>query len=157
MPHYHYRCAHIDDVDALFQLNCDCFTESWSKASLLQVMQAGFDAYVAVHQGKCIAYILSQDILDEVHIMQLAVTPEHRRQGIAKMLIQTLLKDKSSHAQWALLEVRASNEAAQNLYQHLGFAIIGTRPRYYTPTAPQQPREDAIIMHYDFEAHRVNE
>ncbi len=113
-------------------------------------MQAGFDAYVCEHKGLCVAYILSQDILDEVHIMQLAVTPQHRRHGIASHLTQTLLHDKSTHAQWALLEVRASNEAAQTMYHQLGFQTIGTRKHYYTPKTPQQPREHAIVMQYDF-------
>jgi len=144
------RLGSVDDIDAVFALNTQLFAEKWSKKSLLDVMQSGFDLYVC-ESSMCdsspqiAGYILSQDILDEVHIMQVAVSPDYQRQGIAKKLSQQLLNDKQGYA-LALLEVRASNTAAQKLYAQLAFSEIGRRKGYYVPEHKGEPREDAILM-----------
>jgi len=140
-----YRLGTVDDIDAVFELNAQLFAEKWSKQSLLDVMQSGFDLYVCESGSQIAAYILSQDILDEVHIMQVAVSPTYQRQGIAKQLSQKLLTDKQGYA-LALLEVRASNIAAQKLYSQMNFIEVGRRKAYYVPEIKGQPREDAILM-----------
>jgi len=140
-----YRLGTVDDIDAVFELNAQLFAEKWSKKSLLDVMQSGFDLYVCESSKKIAAYILSQDILDEVHIMQVAVSPAYQRQGIAKELSMRLLADKQGY--WlALLEVRASNIAAQKLYAQLDFTEVGRRKAYYVPKHKGENREDAILM-----------
>ena len=149
-----YRLGTVDDIDAVFELNTQLFAEKWSKKSLLDVMQSGFDLYVCeshvCESNKTIAaYILSQDILDEVHIMQVAVSPAYQRQGIAKALSMRLLDDKQGYL-LALLEVRASNIAAQKLYAQLDFNEVGRRKAYYVPEKKGEPREDAILMQLNF-------
>jgi len=145
MHELNYRLGSIDDIEAVFALNQQRFSEAWSKQSLLNVMLAGFDLYVCEAQGKLVGYALSQDILDEVHIMQLAVSPDFQRQGIGKQLTCQLIMHKAEQT-LILLEVRASNLAAQSLYKHLGFQSIGRRKAYYTPQSLGQAREDAIVM-----------
>ncbi|MDQ6952596.1 MAG: ribosomal protein S18-alanine N-acetyltransferase [Mariprofundaceae bacterium] len=145
MNRLNYRMGSIDDIDAIFALNQQRFSEAWSKKSLLGVMLAGFDLYVCEHESSLIAYLLSQDVLDEVHIMQIAVQPLFQRQGIGRQLTQYLLRDKSEHI-LILLEVRASNVAAQAMYQNLGFQHIGRRKGYYTPEKQGDMREDAMVM-----------
>ena len=145
MGAYTYRLGTVDDIDAVFDLNQKLFAEKWSKKSLLDVMQSGFDLYVCESGKKITAYILSQDILDEVHIMQVAVAPAYQRQGIAKALSTQLIYDKQGY-QLILLEVRASNLAAQALYSQLRFAEIGRRKGYYVPEIKGEAREDAIVM-----------
>jgi ribosomal-protein-alanine N-acetyltransferase len=78
----------------------------------------------------------------ENEVLNLAVDPRARRRGVAKALLE--------HAFGALpgswfLEVRESNEAAQKLYQTLGFTGVGTRPGYY-PDGPNSSPESAIVM-----------
>jgi len=142
-----YRLGSIDDIDNIFALNQQSFSEAWSKKSLLDVMLAGFDLYVCVNNTTLLAYLLSQDILDETHIMQIAVAPNHQRQGIGRQLTQHLLHDKSEQIS-LLLEVRVSNLAAQTMYQHLGFQYIGRRKNYYTPKHDGEVREDAMVMQF---------
>ncbi len=139
------RLGTVDDIDAVFDLNQQLFAEKWSKKSFLDVMQSGFNLYVYEQSGQLAGYILSQDILDEVHIMQVAVTPAYQRHGIAKALSRQLLHDKQDY-QLVLLEVRASNLAAQALYCQLGFKQIGRRKAYYIAEIKGEPREDGIIM-----------
>ena len=75
-------------------------------------------------------------------MMNLAVAPRHRRQGIARQLVEALGDAlRAQGVQSLTLEVRASNEAAIQLYRSLGFTQVGRRPNYYT-----KPREDALIL-----------
>ncbi len=81
-------------------------------------------------------------ILDEAHITLLAIDPTYRRQGLAQVLLYTLLAlARDRGMEWATLEVRVSNQAAISLYQRFGFEAVGERPGYY-----QNPRENAQIL-----------
>jgi len=140
-----YRLGSIDDINAVFALNQASFSEAWSKQSLLNVMLAGFDLYVCEVNKTLVGYALSQDILDEVHIMQIAVQTDYQRQGIGSQLTRNLLSDKSEQT-LILLEVRSSNLPAQAMYERLGFEHIGRRKNYYTPQTLGEPREDALVM-----------
>lgn len=89
-----------------------------------------------------VATIVVWLILDEAHIGTIAVRPGYRQQGIAqRLLVRVLLEAMRSGATHALLEVRVSNLAAQNLYKKLGFEVVGFRKGYY-----QDTQEDAVLM-----------
>jgi ribosomal-protein-alanine N-acetyltransferase len=87
-------------------------------------------------------------IVDEAHIATIAVHPNFRRQGIAKILVTAGLAEAVKHEmRTATLEVRAGNLAAQALYRQFGFDSVGIRPRYYKDNANGVTAyEDAIIM-----------
>ena len=81
-------------------------------------------------------------VADEAEIASVCVDPAYRRLGGGTKLLQTLLRQaRISGAQNVYLEVRASNQAAQELYRGAGFECIGVRKRYYT-----NPLEDAVLM-----------
>lgn len=81
-------------------------------------------------------------VVDEAHIATLAVHPDMRRRGIARSLLVTALRHAAREGcESALLEVRAGNLAAQQLYQSFGFEVVGRRPRYY-----RDNNEDALLM-----------
>lgn len=149
---YSLRAGDLADLAAVYRLNCEAFAESWSKASLHAALESGFDLFVCEDHGVLAGYILSQDILDEVHIMQVAVDRRHRRRGVARALSRFLLRQKQAMLA-VLLEVRASNRAAQSLYQELGFRRCGLRKNYYSPDAAGV-REDAVLMRLDLAAPR---
>ncbi|MDX8397450.1 MAG: ribosomal protein S18-alanine N-acetyltransferase [Mariprofundaceae bacterium] len=135
----------VDDIEAVYALNQKLFSEAWSKQSLVGVMLDGFSLYVCEYKAELVGYILSQDILDEVHIMQLAVLTGFQRQGIARQLSKNLLSSKT-YASVAMLEVRDSNVAALCLYAQLGFSEQGRRKGYYSPKNKLDQREDAVLM-----------
>lgn len=84
-------------------------------------------------------------ILDEAHIATIAVHPDFRRQGIAaRLLLVALEKSLKRGATQAMLEVRASNQAARNLYHRFGFEVVGRRLRYY-----RDNQEDAVLMNLE--------
>jgi ribosomal-protein-alanine N-acetyltransferase len=81
-------------------------------------------------------------LVDEAHILALAVLPSCRRQGIGEQILRRLIDTaRRGGATLLTLEVRASNNAAQHLYRKYGFLPVGHRPGYYADTG-----EDAIIM-----------
>ena len=92
--------------------------------------------------SRLLGYVCYWVVFDELRLMNLAVHPEHRRQGIARRLIRYALGDGLGQGTTrALLEVRASNTAARRFYHALGFQQYGRRTAYYT-----NPNEDAILM-----------
>jgi [ribosomal protein S18]-alanine N-acetyltransferase len=81
-------------------------------------------------------------ILDEAHIILMAVHPRYQNQGFGTGLLLALLKTARSRGmKYATLEVRASNAAAIALYTKLGFTSAGKRPNYYTDNG-----EDALVL-----------
>ena len=87
-------------------------------------------------------YVGSQTVMDETDMMNIAVHPDCRRQGIAAALVNARvasLQDMGSHS--LTLEVRASNAPARALYDMLGFQQVGLRRNYY-----HNPKEDALIL-----------
>lgn len=81
-------------------------------------------------------------VADEAHISTLAVAKKHRGKGLGELLLISMMEQAiSMHAAIVTLEVRVSNQVAQNLYRKYGFVITGTRPRYY-----RDNEEDAHIM-----------
>ena len=81
-------------------------------------------------------------VFEELRLLNLAVDPSVRRQGIATELVQRALADgRRSGTRRAVLEVRASNHAALALYRTFGFEQTAVRTRYYA-----RPVEDAILM-----------
>jgi ribosomal-protein-alanine N-acetyltransferase len=87
-------------------------------------------------------FIISRLVAGELHINNVAIRPEFRRQGIATQLLEAILSEGRGHgARLAFLEVREGNTAAQGLYRRCAFQVTGRRKRYY-----HQPAEDALLM-----------
>ena len=97
---------------------------------------------VAEVDGRIAGYVGAESVLDSSDMMNLAVSPEYRRQGIGEALVNELVEHlREKDIVSLLLEVRASNTPAIALYEKLRFVQVGKRPRYYT-----NPREDALIL-----------
>jgi len=145
-----YRAGGAADLEAIYKLNFEVFPESWTHKGLSEALESCYEFIVCMDEkgdgDKLAGYIFSRDILDEVHIMQVAVSPKFRRRGIAEALSKMLMQEKQGRT--LMLEVRASNFAAQALYEKLGFTRSGVRKDYYVPAAKGEPREDAVLMHY---------
>jgi ribosomal-protein-alanine N-acetyltransferase len=92
-------------------------------------------------------YIIYWVIADEMHLLNLAVHPAHRRRGISRALLTAALeKARGQGAGVVWLEVRPSNQAALTLYQSFGFEEVGIRPGYYTDNG-----EDALIYAFSWD------
>ena len=132
--------VHVAQVAALEAV---CFRDPWSENSVASELNNPLSHWlVAVEDDAVLGYIGSQTVLDESDMMNVAVSPAHRRKGIAEALVLALadaLREKGSAK--LTLEVRASNAPAITLYEKLDFKPIGLRKNYY-----RNPKEDALIL-----------
>lgn len=138
------RFMRLKDVDAVAEIEQETFARPWSRESFRQEVTRNAVAryLVAEEEGKILGYAGAWVILDESHITNIAVREEARGRGIGKKLTAALLQILSNlGACYATLEVRVSNERAQNLYRSLGFISVGKRKRYY-----EDNNEDAFLM-----------
>ena len=135
-------------VAQIAQLEALCFSDPWSESSIASELSNPLSCWLVAVEGEKVAgYIGSQTVMGETDMMNVAVHPDYRRQGIANRLILTLvdaLKKRGSH--WLMLEVRQSNAPARALYEKLGFAEVGRRKNYY-----RNPKEDALILRKEWE------
>lgn len=144
MPEITIRRMTMDDVDGVYAVEIGTFVDAWSRDAFVSDMKNPVARYLVAEQdGKIIGYAGAWVILDESHITNIAVLKEHRGQGRGKTpMTHGLLQYLSNlGAAYATLEVRRSNEIAQNLYKSLGFVQLGVRKRYYADNG-----EDALIM-----------
>ena len=144
------RKMEITDCEAVYHLFAECFSKPWSFAAIKD-MFAKSDYYnlVAVDDKICpdsgdriLGYSGIIKLLDEADIVNVAVSPASRKQGIATRLMESLLKDSEKMGIHSIyLEVREHNKAAIRLYERSGFKETGMRKNYYT-----DPSEHAILM-----------
>ena len=137
--------AHVAQIAELEKL---CFSEPWSEKSIASELNNPLAFWlVAEEHGRVAGYIGSQTVMGETDMMNVAVHPDYRRQGIAAGLIVGLVEElKKMESHCLTLEVRASNENAIRVYQRLDFQEVGRRKNYY-----RNPKEDALILRKEWE------
>ena len=137
--------SHVPQIARLEEI---CFSEPWSEKSIASELENPLSLWLVALDGETVAgYIGSQTVMDETDMMNVAVHPEYRRQGIGEALVMALIRQLQQTGSRILsLEVRTSNVSARNLYEKLGFIQVGKRPRYY-----RNPREDAYILRKEWE------
>lgn len=142
-----------EDLDEVMAIEVESFSLPWTEEMFLSELRAGehaenLVARAVVEEGtkpQIVGYICLWVLEDELHINNIAVHPQFRQQGIAQRLLSYALElGRKRGVKSAVLEVRASNRAAQALYEKFGFKVVGVRRRYYT-----HPTEDALIMRKD--------
>ena len=132
-----------DRVAQVAALEKICFHDPWSENSVASELKNPLSLWqVALDGETVVGYVGSQSVEGEADMMNVAVHPEHRRRGIARMLINELTDALAKQGVHSLaLEVRSSNAPAIALYEQLGFSQVGRRPNYY-----RNPKEDALIL-----------
>ena len=142
------------DLDAVLAIEERAFPQPWSRsffekelaasqaACTVAVAGDGQTAVVAPKvEPKILGYSVCWRVLDELHLLNVAVHPEHRGGTIGRRLVEAVLDDgRLTGARVVYLEVRAGNVAARRLYRRLGFRDLGVRRAYYGPG------QDAIVM-----------
>lgn len=131
------------DLPQVAEIERQIFSVPWSLESFGESMQLEHTIYlVAEEQEKVMGYCGMYRVFNEGEIVNVAVSEEHRRQGVAKELLEQLFKESEKlKVDNFFLEVRESNEGAIALYKKLGFIEAGIRKNFY-----EKPRENAIFM-----------
>jgi [ribosomal protein S18]-alanine N-acetyltransferase len=134
--------AQLGEVVALEQ---QVYDHPWTHGNFLDSLRAGYHARLLVAGGELLGYYVAMKGVDEVHLLNITVAPTHQRQGWGRIMLDALaVWARAESAQWLWLEVRASNERAQRIYEQHGYQRVGDRRHYYP--AGRGRREDAVVM-----------
>ncbi|WP_240841601.1 ribosomal protein S18-alanine N-acetyltransferase [Acidaminobacter sp. JC074] len=134
----------VEDLDQVMSLELACFSVPWTRESFENELTKNMLAkYIVIEEeGEIIGYGGVWYIMDEGHITNVAIHPEHRKKGLGKLLVEKMKHNaRIQGIKHMTLEVRVSNVAAITLYSRMGFEKAGIRPKYYTDN-----NEDALIM-----------
>jgi [ribosomal protein S18]-alanine N-acetyltransferase len=132
-----------DDLDQIMEVEFSAFSSPWLREMFIAEIEGPLSTSVVGMDGEHLAgYATYRVIIDEAHLMNIAVHPHYRNMGMGRKFMLHVLADcKEQGADYIYLEVRESNRPARGLYGDLGFEVIGVRRGYYT-----DDREDAIVM-----------
>lgn len=128
---------------AIAEIERATFPTPWTESLVREELKKDHAfAYGVTFGDTLISYALTNLIIDELHILTLAVHPDFRSQGQGSRLVEHLLQEaRSRGVRSAFLEVRRGNVVAQRLYERFGFCFIGIRKEYYSDN-----REDAFVL-----------
>lgn len=130
------------DLPQVIAIERRAFPTAWSLAMfVLELSKPSGVCLAALRDGRIVGYLICSKYDTVWHIMNVAVDPDLRRQGIATSLLDELLRRIGDPQARYTLEVRPSNAGAIELYERYGFRSAGRRRRYY-----QDNGEDALIM-----------
>lgn len=139
----------IEDLSGVSPWGWDAYHKELQSAGdvIMLVARIGDMAGSGPRQPSLAGFVVSRLVADELHVNNVAVRSEFRRQGIGVELLKAVLMwGRGKRARMALLEVRAGNSAAQGLYASCGFKVSGSRRHYYS-----RPVEDALLMSLSLE------
>ena len=143
--------ANPSDCDALAALARSAHSHPWSAKQYRDSLASGHTCWILrtadeaeQGRGEIAACCVVSRLFDEIEILDVAVAPQWRRQGVGGYLLQTIFSELPEDIARVLLEVRASNRPARALYHKLGFSEDGRRKNYYPK--PDGSREDALLM-----------
>jgi len=132
------------DLDRAFAIEQRSHAFPWSEKTFASNQGERYLNYRLDVGTEMAAFAITQIVLDEATLFNLAVDPAFQRRGLGRTLLEHLIDELARRGVLTLwLEVRASNHAAIALYQQLDFNEVSVRRNYY-PTA--EGKEDAIIM-----------
>lgn len=135
-----------DDLDEVLAIEHLCFTYPFSRSLFeSELNQPAATLLVARDGESLVGYIDFWKVVDEIHLINIAVHPDYQRKGIATQLFQAMLRVSPSPLEGEggrkiYLEVRVSNEGAKKFYEKMGFQVIGIRKGYYPDG------EDAYVL-----------
>ena len=132
------------DLPRAFDIERRAHAFPWSEKTFVSNQGDRYLNFQMSVDGKMAAFAITQVVLDEATLFNIAVDPAYQRRGLGRDLLEHLIETLETRGVLTLwLEVRASNHAAIALYESLGFNEATIRRNYY-PTA--EGREDAIVM-----------
>jgi ribosomal-protein-alanine N-acetyltransferase len=134
-----------EQIDAVLAVERASFTSPWTREMYeAELKNPGFSFFFLARceQDGVVGFCSFWRVVDELHINNLAVMPDRRREGIGSALLAHVVREgRKLGATRATLEVRRSNEIARHLYERFGFAVAGVRRNYYN-----HPVEDALVL-----------
>ncbi len=134
-----------ESLDAVMAVERVAYPHPWTRGNFEDSLRAGYHAQMLLAGEALVGYYVAMKGVDEVHLLNITVSPPQQGQGWGGALLDALAAwSRGQGAQWLWLEVRVSNSPAQRLYERYGFRRVGLRKGYYP--ASHGRREDAVVM-----------
>jgi len=143
------QCRPLDiiAVPALVEIERQGYSFPWSEEVFAGCFRPGYRVWGGDWMDDLVCFAVCQEVVDEVHILNLCVSPGFRGRGFGRRILRHARVDARRHgARKCLLEVRASNQAARALYEQEGFSQVGVRRGYYRSL---NGKEDALVLAQD--------
>jgi len=138
-----FRCMLDSDLDEIMRIELEAYPHPWTRGIFDDCLKSKYSCWVGECNGQVDSYAVMGLAAGECHLLNLCVRQDRQGQGQgAKMLKHVLSVVRSCNVDMMLLEVRASNRGAQQLYRSFGFDQIAERKGYYPDG---NGREDAMI------------
>lgn len=135
----------VAHLDAVLQVEQQAYAHPWSLANFVDTLKSGYEAQMLMADDTLLGYFVAMKGVDEVHLLNITVTPAYLGQGWAHVMLDALaIWARGQSAEWLWLEVRVGNLRAIKVYEAQGYRRVGQRKNYY-PSGHGQ-REDAVVM-----------
>lgn len=140
-----FEALTVPHLEAVLRLEQLAYAHPWSRSNFADSLDSGYEAQLLLADDTLLGYFVAMKGVDEVHLLNITVAPDHQRQGWAHVMLDALaIWAKGQAAQWLWLEVRVGNDRAIKVYEAQGYRRVGQRKNYYP--AVHGKREDAVVM-----------
>jgi [ribosomal protein S18]-alanine N-acetyltransferase len=146
----------VRQLDDVLAIEAESYDFPWTRGNFIDSLAANYFARVLHGEhGELLGYLVAMEGVDELHLLNITVSPRARHCGHAVFMLDELVAfARSRDAQQLWLEVRESNQRARNIYERYGFRQVGLRRAYYPAERSTHPtgREDATVMSLNLDA-----
>ena len=150
-PEVEFHPLTTDWLDRVLDIENAVYPHPWSRANFEDSIKTGYQMQVlsteSTSNSEILGYFIAMKGFEEVHLLNITVAESFQRQGWARAMLDALaVWSRGQGAAWLWLEVRGSNERAQQVYKAQGFKLVSVRQDYYPKGPKSNGREDAIVM-----------
>jgi ribosomal-protein-alanine N-acetyltransferase len=144
----------VDWLEQVLVVENGVYEHPWTHGNFKDSLNSGYQAQLITggsgKSAELLGYFIAMQGVDEVHLLNIAVAPQHQGCGWSRLMLDALcLWARAQGAQWLWLEARVSNTHAKAIYQHYGFTQVGLRRNYYPEASGgAKGREDAVLMSF---------
>ena len=133
------------DLEAVIAVEQSVYGHPWTVGNFKDALTSGYQAQRLLAGDTLIGYFVAMKVVDEVHLLNITVSLNHRSQGWGKLMLDALaVWSRGQGCAWLWLEVRESNHRALQVYRRHGFKQVGLRKDYYP--VGRGLREAALVM-----------
>lgn len=134
-----------EQLERVASIEQRAYAHPWELRHFEDTLRAGYEAQILRAGNELLGYFVAMRGVDEVHLLNITVAPEHQGMGWGRVMLDALaLWSRGQGAQQLWLEVRQSNARALHVYEAHGYRRVGKRRAYYP--AGNGQREDAVVM-----------
>jgi len=141
---YQLRLMTEADIQPVMAIEKTAYPFPWTEGNFRDCLKSNYYACVLEEGGSMCGYALMSMAAGEAHVLNICIHPEQQGKGLGRALMHSLEQTaRANKVEMLLLEVRASNKRAINLYESMGFNELGCRENYYPS---HKGREDALVL-----------